>query len=293
VRIHRPNRTWERLRREHRVIHWAAAQRLPVHPPLRDDRGETLIEVEGRIVALFPWLPGRSLERDAITPEQAAAMGDMHGRLHATLARYDDPELPSFAHVMPSENPGADLRDCRARLGEVDLTATERTIIVEYLDRHLALLEAERGRPPLQPTLVGAQPIHGDYHERNILVDEAGRITAVVDWDMVRTLPRALEVARTITFSLFLGETPLVEPYLAAYGEHVTLAPEECEEAVALWWEYVLRDTWLARTRIIDRDPLVQPFFAESIEHHFRYLADPAFRVWLAGEFGRWAGPRR
>jgi Ser/Thr protein kinase RdoA (MazF antagonist) len=91
VRFHRPTRAIARLR-EHRAIDWAAEQGLPVVRPLRSLAGETLVPAAGRIVAMFPWVAGRAPRRGHLTVGQAAALGAMHGRLHAVLADYRDPD---------------------------------------------------------------------------------------------------------------------------------------------------------------------------------------------------------
>lgn len=75
VRFHRATRSMARLRREHRAIQWAFEQGLPVAVPLKSNSGETLNEVNGRVVAVFPWVDGHPLKRGEIWVEQAAAMG--------------------------------------------------------------------------------------------------------------------------------------------------------------------------------------------------------------------------
>jgi Ser/Thr protein kinase RdoA (MazF antagonist) len=291
VRFHRRSRSMERLRREHRVIHWAAEHGLPVVPPLRDRAGETLAEVGGRVVAVFPWIDGASLQRGRVTVPQAAAMGGMHGRLHAALADYADETLPWFWGAwQPDVGRAADLLAQYAeQLPSAGLAPDEREIVEACLRQHLERLRAEGGAVSPSPDDPGVQPVHGDYHERNVLLDAHDAIVAVVDWDMVNRMPRVFELVRCLTFADLL-EPPLLDAYLTAYRRHTTLSAAECAGAVELWWEYSLRDTWLYRTRIVERDAAVQPFFAEHVALLDRF-GDPAFRAHLAGELRRLAGP--
>jgi Ser/Thr protein kinase RdoA (MazF antagonist) len=290
VRFHRPNRAIERLRREHRAIDWAAAQRLPVVRPLRSLDGQTLVPAAGRIVAVFPWVAGRSPRRGQLTVGQAAALGDMHGRLHAVLAGYADPELPWFWASWPSDglNALAQLERCAAELPNAELTEDERRVVGACLEAQLAHLRAEGEGAPPAPDWPGAQPVHGDYHERNVLLDEGDAIAAVVDWDMVTRMPRGFEVVRCLTYAGLLDQ-PRLEAYLTAYGQHTRLMPSECLAAVELWWRFNVAQSWLYRTRLIERDPAVQQFFPEHRELLARF-GDRTFRAALGDELRRLAG---
>lgn len=111
---------------------------------------------------------------------------------------------------------------------------------------------------------------------------------AVVDWDIFIAMPRAFELVRCLSFAQLL-DPPLLDAYMEAYREHVALLPQECSQAVDLWWQYSLRDTWLSRKRLIEADPAVQRFFPESIAFMERF-GDPSFRAHLAGELERLTG---
>lgn len=106
---------------------------------------------------------------------------------------------------------------------------------------------------------------------------------------MVARMPRGFELVRCLSFAALL-EPPLLDTYLTAYREHVTLTPSECAAAVELWWQFVVRDTWLYRARVIQADPRVQPFFAEQLTRLAQF-GDRSFRRRLAGELQRLAGP--
>jgi Ser/Thr protein kinase RdoA (MazF antagonist) len=241
-------------------------------------------------VAVFPWIVGRSPRRREVTLGQAAAMGEMQGRLHAVLAGYPDPALPWIWNVwLPDAQPVLpQFERYAAELADAELTAAEREVIARCLELQIELLRAEGEGPPPEPTEPGAQPVHGDYHERNVLVDGSDAIVAVVDWDMVTRMPRAFELLRCVTFAGLL-DPPRLEAYLRAYGQHTRLHAGECAAAVELWWRFNVREPWLYRARLGEGDPSVQQFFPEHVEMLTR-LGDRAFRAHLAGELRRLAG---
>jgi hypothetical protein len=105
---------------------------------------------------------------------------------------------------------------------------------------------------------------------------------------MVSRMPRGFEIVRALTYADLL-DRPRLEAYLSAYARHARLAPAECPGAVELWWRYNLRDSWLYRTRLIEGDRSVQPFFAEHLEL-LRRFGDATFRAGLADDLRRLAG---
>jgi Ser/Thr protein kinase RdoA (MazF antagonist) len=274
------------------VIEWASAHGLPAIRAIPSEGGDTLQEVNGRVVAVFPWRDGHPLQRGYVTLAQAAAMGAMHGQLHSVLLGYTDPDLRWFwdswgANADPS---GTVLAQLLRDLPNFELPPDERDLIGRSMELQLRLLKRATSAPDPHPSMPGVQPVHGDYHERNVLFDETNLIVAVVDWDMVATMPRAFEVVRCLSFAELL-ETPLLEAYLNCYGKHVTLSAAECAAAVELWWQFLVSDTWLYRNRLLEGDPGVQRFFGEQIGR-LEQFTDASFRTHLAAELRRLVGPR-
>jgi Ser/Thr protein kinase RdoA (MazF antagonist) len=77
--LHQP----ESLRLEAAAIAWAGARGIPVCPPLTDSSGRWLHAIGGRMLSLSPWVEGVRAQRGSVTPGQARAMGEMHGRIQA------------------------------------------------------------------------------------------------------------------------------------------------------------------------------------------------------------------
>lgn len=149
----------------------AAAAELPVPRlvPTGDGRPSRLLG--GRIVRVLTWLPGSEA---GVARLPLRAGGDLLGRLSRALA--------------PLEHPGADriLPWDLARVPElVDHTADER------LRAAIARFAAE-----VSPVLAAApqQIVHGDFHPGNVLVDDAGAITGVVDFGDVSRTARVCDV---------------------------------------------------------------------------------------------------
>jgi aminoglycoside phosphotransferase (APT) family kinase protein len=139
----------------------------------------------GRPSAAFPWpfsgaeyLPGRELADAALDDDARAALAEpLAGFLRALHAA--DLETVPGAAALPADPWGR--ADMEIRVPRTRARLTE-----------LAELGLWRPPPSLEDVLAAADGLpaapatvlaHGDLHLRHLLVDEAGRAAAVIDWD--------------------------------------------------------------------------------------------------------------
>jgi len=200
--------------------------------------------VAGRIVRLFPWMPGQSLRAgiwDA-APERPLlhSVGATHARLTAALA--------GFRHPAESRALAWDV----ARLPElVRLTdALDDPIpIAAVLDRHLAEIAPRLAALP-------QQLIHNDGNLDNLLVDDrATRVVAVLDFgDAVRTA-RVLDLAVVASYLLPADDqyaaSDVLDGLIAGWESVLPLDPDERELlprlVIARLVQRILLGSWLSR----------------------------------------------
>jgi Ser/Thr protein kinase RdoA (MazF antagonist) len=226
VRFAQKKRTQEVVLAEFRAMRFAAEGGIPVALPLTGESSSPVASIGGRVVSVFPWVEGRTAKRGAMSEREAAVLGDMHGRLQAVLAQYRDP-------VLAARDPGEiswDAEASIAALSRVDdliryypAPPAEHLAAQAALRYQLELLESDEPRPAADFAGLPMQVEHGDYHERNVLLDGGGEVAAVVDWERIRVLPRAFQLVRALDFTGLLDGGPL-DAYLQAYGRHIRLA---------------------------------------------------------------------
>ena len=123
------------------------------------------VTLDGRIVRVLTWLPGSPAGRDRL---QLRIGGELLGRLNRALA--------------PLEHPAAD------RLLPWDLQHVAG--LADYTDDPEILDAIARYTAEIVPALdaLPRQIVHGDFHPHNVLADNAGAITGVIDFgDIART----------------------------------------------------------------------------------------------------------
>lgn len=255
---------------------------IPAALPLESRDGRTLHVIERRLVAVFPWIDGATLPRGVIDPGGAMRLGTVLGRLHATLADYHDPALRS-GRSGASWDTGRAI-DVLSRVDDLiryyPAPPAWQQDVQRVLRRRLQLLESGVARPRAGFDSLATQPVHGDFHDGNVLFRADGGLAAVVDWDMCGRLPPAYELLRAVSFSQLLDE-PLLAAFLKGYRSEARLDPADCDPAVDMWWQAQLHDTWAFRERFIEGNRAVDSLFASDAVR-LEQFADPAFRAHLA-----------
>lgn len=200
VRIRHPTTRLAQVIYEHALMQAIHLSIPEVPSPYIARDGKSFLLHEGRIVALFPYLAGRPIDRDSHVEGRAA--GHMLGRIHQislnSLPPMPPAELPSIGQFDWADNhcwawsdieklfdQGADqcpypadeadaLENVQAIFDQFDRIVWARAVHADWLAQ---VAEVE-------PTLLIA-PIHGDFYRRNVLINQ-GQISAVIDWDDCR-----------------------------------------------------------------------------------------------------------
>lgn len=282
VRVHRQKQERETLELELRAIEFGRQHGIPARLPLAGSDGRSFHSIGGRFVSVSPWLEAVPAHRGSLTPDQSAAMGEMHGRIHAAFANFSDPALPAPNPDWDTEQSIADLSRVDDLIRYYPAPGQELLGIQDGLRFKLELLESGAARPKSDFPALPEQPIHGDYHDGNVLFAGDNSILAVIDWELVRTGAPVLELLRSLTFSDLLAPG-LLEEYLRRYAREKRFSRAECEVGVEVFWQARLHGTWIYNQRFIQGFRAVDRFFAPE-DASLRRLADPAFRQWLASQ---------
>ncbi len=184
---------------------------------------------------LLSWLPGRSLYEVLVgDPESARRWGRLMGEMQRRL----------HGIVAP-------------------------TALIDVLDDGVHPFTAGRGIADMP---YGNAVLHLDWHPLNLLVDDASRISGILDWDNARRGHPSLDLARThslLTIEPSIASLPteirahldeLVEAWSDGYGPEAREIPASCH-------------AWAGRVMLADLEP--------------RYAASPAaldgLRRWTEG----------
>jgi homoserine kinase type II len=239
---------------EQAVLTWLAGQRLSfaVPVPLLTRDGRPSFAGPGGRLGLAPKLPGLPLMLEYRAgrlsgPVASELLGAATGELQVTMARHaptDRPGRPLYAELFNL---------CRPQLDALTLRPEHIGLEPAAHDDLFGWWRDEAAK--LQPFIDGpyralpAQLCHNDVTQNNILVED-GIVTAVLDFEYVTTVPRALDFITGLRMAMPYWQHPQpwaeARAYCRGFARHVALtAPEiaaipdllRLRSAItALWW---------------------------------------------------------
>lgn len=147
------------------------AEADPDLPVPRVVPADSAVVLDGRIVRVLTWLPGSPAGRDRLPLRLG---GELLGRLNRALAPLDHPAADRLLPWDLQHVPG--LADYTDDVEILDAIARYAAEVVPVLDA------------------VPHQIVHGDFHPHNVLADDAGTITGVIDFGDVARTARVCDV---------------------------------------------------------------------------------------------------
>lgn len=188
----------------------AADPALPVPRLVRTSGGASSSALDGRIVRVLSWLPGTEAYRgNGVNVLPLREGGAMLGRLSRALAPLDH---PAADRVLPWD---------LARVPELAAYSSDPRLTAAI----------ERFRAEVSPVLATApqQIVHGDFHPGNVLIDDSGAISGIVDFGDVSRTAGVCDVGVALGY-LIPEDGPgadVREEFLAGFESVVPLTPAE------------------------------------------------------------------
>lgn len=186
------------------MVH-AAAHGLPVQHVIPSLSGELHPVLDGRIARLLNWIDGELLEPTA-SPKRLRECGAMLARLAAALRDFDPPAAHrTFAWDLQT-------------FGELQGSAQSPSLDAVF--ERMAKVELN-GLPH--------QVIHNDFHPGNVLVDQDGSVTGILDFGDMLHSARIADLAVPLAYLLPESGDPWASAaaFVDGYESITPLLPEE------------------------------------------------------------------
>lgn len=198
LRLYETHRDRKKIRFEHSVLLRLAEMKeelaFEIPMPLELPTGGTVVtlgEDDGKLAALFTFTEGHNPIELSLS--QLQDMGKAVGHLSASLAKISIDDKPEYApyyeieHIHPSCKPDA-IRAFSLQPPEPFMAQQEELAYI--FNRYMALYAAI-------PTIrqLPHQLVHGDINGSNMLVDDEGRLAAILDFEFVTIDARVMELA--------------------------------------------------------------------------------------------------
>ncbi len=280
-----------RIGLEHETIQWVADRGIPTARPIlptaahSHDSNRLLPETcvlltsgnadksPGSRWALFPHVEGHVPIRGALSTAEAAALGDMHGQIHATLSSSPHSESAGLSMQWSADQSAAGLRQVE---GAARAQNAGRAVL-DAIALQRRLLENESIQVPQDFSHLPCQWLHGDYHSAQVLMNKEARINAVLDWELCQPSARVWELVRSVAFSGLI-ERPELSPYLRAYRRHVDMQLPELASGMTLWWQSRIVGIWVWWAAFVEENTRVREELVPATIETINLLATPGWR---------------
>jgi homoserine kinase type II len=226
------------------AVHDHTARTLDIVPAvLANDEGDLVTEHAGHGYLLAHRAPGTPFVQGVPTPARGHELGEVLGRLHQSLRQMP---LPAEAPVqrIPVDVPAG----IRAAAAAHERPGCEHRSVQRMLA--VKLRRAESLAPENLAALrnLPLTLVHGDVHPGNILTI-GGRVSGVLDFDLVRLAPPAYELARALLYCIRpAGPVAVYGPnataFLAGYLAVSPLSSHELATMAELYETTQILDTF-------------------------------------------------
>jgi homoserine kinase type II len=220
----------EKLKYVNKALHFQAflhTRGLPC-PSLYSHQGQYLLRsMKGTHFVLMEFCPGKLIPPGQANPEQMYHLGQVMGRMHKALQKFPlDPidwQPNKQEMVRKWEKHWKRAIDQRRSSFVLDALAKVKNV----LDR----IDME----PFEQCPIGWA--HWDFWVENLLFS-SDQVTAVLDFDRVKTVYPELDVARAVMSCAWNGEVrkDLVQVFLEGYRESIPFTKEELARSLRLIW---------------------------------------------------------
>jgi len=225
-----------------------AQKGIPVLLPKKDVHGRSAFYLHGHWCSLFPFVESHALRVTDLSDEETRRLGTLLACVHIAGASVDVDQFQPF-HLANKEQFFWEANELVQILREqaeprpfdenIICTLEKKKRLIEQL--HDSIFELDPGNQVL---------IHGDLTYQNVLVDEKGNMTHVIDFENTCVAPRSYEFARSMMINCFDDgwediHFHFARVFLKAYQSLIPLSFEEFYQGVLLYWANVMHTTWL------------------------------------------------
>jgi Ser/Thr protein kinase RdoA (MazF antagonist) len=254
-----PEKRWH-VEAEHALIAYACSQSIPAMAPLPLPDGDTILEHDGCLHALFPFARGYQTRRSKITPAESAAMGAFLAQLHRALHDYPSDRVANrifnvdHAATLAAIDEIAAIIKARPQPDDYDTQA-----LIRLQQRRMWL---ETTQPPDETAFarLEQQVIHGDYQETNLFFAN-NTVSAIIDWDQSYAAPRTWEVIRAMHYLFQFNPAPC-HLFLEAYRRELPLSSEELDITANVYSWIRTHDMWLYEEYYLQGNQRVRQFYS-------------------------------
>jgi Ser/Thr protein kinase RdoA (MazF antagonist) len=254
LKLYRPQWTSETVRYGHSILEHLERLGFPAPRLERTRRGATWVAKEGRLFAVFGYLPGINYSLNYLRRDDRRRLATVAGRTLASLHRALDGFEPQGAHHLGFRSlSGPRRRDLAWHVGKLEELPDRSVELADPELKRLAKQLASRAGwlleeisaldPALSQAGLPRLVVHGDYGIHNLLYQRSGRVIPV-DFELSRLDWRLNDLISAMVKYRRGGEIfdlASMETFMWAYAAEFPLSEGELSHLPEAWRFYKLQ----------------------------------------------------
>lgn len=271
----------EKIKEIHLAKEFFASNGIPVILPIQNKSNLTYFLFEGVYFALFPFVPGRHIDKKELSDTAIKSLGKTLAKIHLA-GRDTSLNIQSRFSSWDKDQFIKKAVDLIAIIEQGNTGSEFDNIALKNLKMKKELIESNSiSFESLK--LQNDHLIHGDYHEQNVFFAENDEVSNVFDLEKVTYAPRTFEVVRSLMF-IFWGNDFTQENiekgkrYLQAYNEMYPISIEELKAGLRLNYLRQLHGFWVETEHYLKQNYRVDQFLQSGYES-IKYLSENIDRL--------------
>ena len=273
LRVCRPKKTKQVLQQECDVIDAVVASGLPALAPLHLSNGLPFLTLDNQHFLLFPKAEGLQTPRALLEPWQLWALGKCLADLTLTLENYPTRDIHQRTFQFDLETTLAKFDELEQRVKSFPNPGLDEKAALTQIKERRKFLETHKPSASLEN--LHFQVSHGDFQDTNVFFAR-DQISAIIDWDQVRVVPRYFELLRTTTFLLSELAPSTVSNFVKAFIENYPIDNSELKATVQLYTAEHAYNVWLLETIYLEGNDKARVF----LRGKFAVFFTPFEKLW-------------
>jgi homoserine kinase type II len=194
-------------------------------------------------------------------------MGKCLARLTLALADYPTTGIYRRTFQFEVDKTLAKLEQLEERVKTWPKSGDDERAALERVQKQRTFLQTQQ--PLVNFEQFHFQVSHGDFHDGNLFFKN-NDISAIIDWDQLRVVPRYFELLRTTSFLLQALEPEQVRFFVQAFLEHYPANKNELEETVKLYTAERAHNLWVLEAIYLEGNDRARAFLRGKFAETFR-----------------------
>jgi homoserine kinase type II len=267
LRVCRKDKQLEQVQHECAVTQHVLQKGLPVLPPVPLPNGLPYLNFKQRFYLLFPAATGQQISRALLSQHHLCAMGKCLARLTLALADYPTTGIYRRTFQFDLNKTLEKLEHLEERIKAWPNSGGDERAALERVQKQRTFLQTQQ--PLVNFEQLHFQVSHGDFHDGNLFFKN-NDISAIIDWDQLRVVPRYFELLRTTSFLLQELEPEQVRFFVQAFLEHYPANKNELEETVKLYTAEHAHNLWVLEAIYLEGNDRARAFLRGKFAETFR-----------------------